>query len=438
MVTATETGPGIQDGIALTVTVLNGAAITVSGPTYQSSFTAGAAGSANAAAPAEVTLIPQGTGSLIYGAVNRINMASAWTPAAGTVFSQNVADTVNGASYGTFRSGTGTAPTLAASYPVYDISADAASLVTGSFTPSAGDILVVKVLTPGDTARPSGPPSGGGLAYTQQVWDDPSAWAYASIWTSSPVGSSPSAMTVTVPFTGSIEQHSMVVERWSGAQIATVPNTDDDRMTTAAATQISAQPSSAVSWCEVDYNAVDGSGRTYATTSATPAEDGYTYTAAVYTAYYATQMAAAGTIQNFGVTSPSVGVKDTALGIEILGVLSGGTTTAGTPVTVGATDGDGAGGAYGGVAAVEIPATGVLSQDLSTPSPVINFSDITVSTGRFCPPMGSLLVATVATAGGTGVSVTDDNGMLSWRELSRQASGMSGYAGVWGAVVVCG
>ena len=52
--------------------------------------------------------------------------------------------------------------------------------------------------------------------------------------------------------------------------------------------------------------------------------------------------------------------------------------------------------------------------------------------------MGSLLVAMVAAAEGTGVTVTDDNGMLIWMELTRWASGTSGYAGVWAAVVVCG
>ena len=44
-VTATQTGAGTHNGMALTVKVLDGAAITVSGPQYQSSFTPGAVGS---------------------------------------------------------------------------------------------------------------------------------------------------------------------------------------------------------------------------------------------------------------------------------------------------------------------------------------------------------------------------------------------------------
>lgn len=439
-VTATQTGAGTHNGMALTVKVLTGTNITVNGPQYQSVMNPGASGSANANAPASVTLTPQGTGSWMAGAVNRVNSATAWTPSTSTVFSQNIADAVNGATYGTFNYGsTVSTPVLAASYPVYDNNADAASLVTGSFTPAVGEVLVVKVTTPAVTVSwPSGLPSGGGLTFTQQV-TNPGGGSFSAtgIWTSSPVTVS-SAMTVTVPFAGSTQPHSMVVERWSGAVIAAMPVTckalsGSGNPTSSLVTQVT----SAVSWCSSDYSAINGSSRTYNTTSATPAEDGYVFNTPYYTAYYATQAASSAGSQTIGLTAPSSQIWNIC-GMEILAAETSGVTVAGIPVTIGASNGDGASGVYGGVAVAEFLASGTIAEDPSTPPPVNTTAATSVSTALFNPPMGSLLVAKVATAGGTGVQVTDSNGGLTWVELARWASGTSGYAGVWAAVVVTG
>jgi hypothetical protein len=124
--------------------------------------------------------------------------------------------------------------------------------------------------------------------------------------------------------------------------------------------------------------------------------------------------------------------------------LAGGTgsiayTTAGTPVTLGAGNGDGTSGANGGIAVLEIPsAGGPVTEDPTSPSPAWTAAGTSVTAARFCPPMGSLLVAMVAAAGGAGVTVSDDNGGLTWIQQAFWASGSSGYAGIWTAVVVCG
>ena len=441
-VTATQTGPGTHNGMALTVKVLTGASITVSGPRYDSHLNLGASGSANANAPASVTLTPQGTGSMVYGAVNRNNSATAWTPATGCVYGQNIADSTNGAAYGTFRAGSATAPTMTASYPVYDTNTDAASLVTGSFTPAAGDILVVKVAS--STAQlswPSAAPSGGGLTFTPQVSFLPPdlAWSGVGIWTSTPVGSSPSPMTVTVPFAGSTRPHGMVVERWAGAVIAATPVTCAARFGTGNPTAtLTTQVLSAVTWCNDDWNGTPGTSRAYNTTSATPSEDGYNLNAIYDTAYFAYQAASGAGVQTIGLTAP-VGQTWSIIGMEILAAGSGTTTTAGVPVTAGASNGDGASGADGGVATAEIMAGTSLAEDPSAPAPVSTTAATAVTTARFTPPMGSLLVAMAATAGtDVTVTVTDDNGELDWYELASWHSGTSGYAGVWAAVVVCG
>ena len=95
--------------------------------------------------------------------------------------------------------------------------------------------------------------------------------------------------------------------------------------------------------------------------------------------------------------------------------------------------------AASGAVAVEIPCNGTLAEHPSSPAPVTTTSATSVSTADFTPPMGSLLIAQVATAGtDVLVQMSDSLGDLAWVELVRYASGTSGYAGVWAAVVVCG
>ena len=239
VVTATQTGTGTHNGMALTVKVLNNALITITGPQYQSSFAVGAisakdigepgsgpgrcrpgrlrAGPTGGGGSATVTISPGYTGSWVYGAVNLTGAAVSWSPLTGTTFSENVADSTDSASYGTFR--------------------------------------------------------------------------------------------------------------------------------------------------------------------------------------------------------------------------STGTCTSGTPVTFGGTS---ALPGNGGVALAEIPPSGTLAEDASSPAAVATSSSTAVSTARFTPPMGALLVAMAATAGANiGLTVADDNGMLPWTQITHWAGG-AGYAGVWAAVVVCG
>ena len=84
----------------------------------------------------------------------------------------------------------------------------------------------------------------------------------------------------------------MVVERWSGAQLAATPVTVHVTGSGAPSTTLTTVGvNSIVSWCNGDWAAVNGSARTYSTTSGIPAEDGYTFTTGAYTAYYAYQLA---------------------------------------------------------------------------------------------------------------------------------------------------
>src|SRR6185437_9235423 len=72
-------------------------------------------------------------------------------------------------------------PTLAATYTAFQDSRNLSSLVTASFTPSAGDVLVVKAVN-GDGAATFGTPSGGGLTFTSRVNAGTSGFSRAQLW----------------------------------------------------------------------------------------------------------------------------------------------------------------------------------------------------------------------------------------------------------------
>ena len=195
-------------------------------------------------------------------------------------------------------------PTLVASYPVYQATPANTSLVSPAFTPAVGELLVIKGVTE-DTGHLLSTPTGGGLTYTLRVSQvGVASNVNAYIWTA-PVTASAS-MTVTVAETGNTGVYSMVVERWSGAQLAATPATVDTRGSGAPSTTLTTVgASSIVSWLNGDWAAIDGTSRAYRTTSAVPAEDGYTTTAGLYTAYYAYQVATAPGAQTFGLTAPT-------------------------------------------------------------------------------------------------------------------------------------
>jgi hypothetical protein len=206
------------------------------------------------------------------------------------------------------------AVTLAASYPVYDTSIDAVSLVTGSFTPVIGEIMVVKAQST-DVLATFGTPSGGGFTFTQRVQNSTSSYCRVAIWTA-PVTANAS-MTVTLTQTGN-EEHSMIVERWSNAQLAGTPAVGDTLGTTPmTGTITTAAAGSVVTWAIGDWNGVSGASRTYNTSSATPAEDGYSSVGGNYTAYYAYQTAATAASQNYGMATPNTGTKFKAAAVEI-------------------------------------------------------------------------------------------------------------------------
>lgn len=220
---------------------------------------------------------------------------------------------------------TGGFPTLAATYPAFQDSRNLYSLVTASFTPTAGDVLIVKAVN-GDGAATFGTPSGGGLTWTSRVNIGPAGTARVALWTAT-VGGSPTSMTVSVPVSNFIYvPHGMVVERWANAALAGSPavasNSGSGTAPSATCTTVAAN--SVVSWVSSDRTAGTGT-RTYRS-SAT--EEQYHVVSPWYTGYWAWQTAAAAGAQTCGLTAPASQTWELA-GVEVQALNAGALTDGG-------------------------------------------------------------------------------------------------------------
>lgn len=205
------------------------------------------------------------------------------------------------------------AVTLDASTPaaVYQDANNTTSCVTASFTPPSGSIVVAKTYC-ADGSTTSATPTG--LTFTQ--------WATVGttntstrvvIYTATGGGSS---VTVTATFAGSVSYHGLVVEVWTGAQLAATPATHvllaagsapSDSITTVAANSV-------VSWACGDWTGVDGtSTRAYRSSAS---ESNFHWATGAYTVYSAYQVAASTGAQTYGLTAPT-GQSPSVASIEI-------------------------------------------------------------------------------------------------------------------------
>ena len=131
---------------------------------------------------------------------------------------------------------------------------DTSTLSTPAFTPSNGELIVVKATT-WDTGTPSGTPSGGSLTYTQKATAAPGGFnGYATIFTA-PVSGSPGSMTITLSAPAGSCYHAMVVERWTNAQVAASPATSSPLVgvhSQPSATLTTTAGNSIITWAMVD------------------------------------------------------------------------------------------------------------------------------------------------------------------------------------------
>lgn len=157
-------------------------------------------------------------------------------------------------------------PTLLASYVVHSASADMSDLVTPTFTPSAGEVLVVKSAT-WDRGTPLGAVSGGGQAYTVRLTAAPPSgfFGWAQVVTAT-VSGAPGPMAVTIAGSATNSRHSMVVERWGNGRLAATPAVNSvisGSLTLPSAGITTTADGSVVSWVSADVASVDPATRAY-------------------------------------------------------------------------------------------------------------------------------------------------------------------------------
>jgi hypothetical protein len=210
-------------------------------------------------------------------------------------------------------------PTLVNSYFVQSSTGgDSSTLSTTAFTPSDGEVIVVKAAT-WDTGTPAGTPSGGGQTYTRRSTAAPGGFAgYCTIFTAV-VSGTPGSMSVTLSAPAGSCYHSMTVERWSGAQVAGSPATNATINGVGSAPSVTVTTTadnSIVTWANVDENSSDTAGRAYLSGATEDGlADGHSTFSSVH--YFAYQTAAAAGSQTVGMSTPS-NQSWTITGIEIL------------------------------------------------------------------------------------------------------------------------
>lgn len=189
-------------------------------------------------------------------------------------------------------------------------------LTTPSFTPANGELLVVKAVVSDPTVT-MGAPTGGSQTYTSQLSVTPGGFKpNVQIWTAI-VSGSPGSMTVSSTPTGSA-YHSLLVERWVGAQLGVTPavGSFNDATGAANASLTSVGHGSVVTWAAGDLQSLDPATRAYlASATENGLNDGHLAADGVH--YYAWQNAASPGTQSFGLSLPT-GMKYTIGGLEIL------------------------------------------------------------------------------------------------------------------------
>jgi hypothetical protein len=220
----------------------------------------------------------------------------------------------------------GAFPSLVTSYYAEQDSWTGANLVTPSFTPAAGEVLVVKAIASDSVASFPSAPSGGGLTWTSRVNSGVSGFCRVQIWTAT-VGGGGTPMTVTLPAPNAVfwgVPSAMTVERWAGAVLAGSPAVGSNTGSSTApnVTVTTAAALSVVSYVNSDHNALAAGTRTYRTASA---EENYNFDSSQYTGEWAYQQAASSGAQAVGMTAPA-SQQWACAGIEIQAAVTGGLT----------------------------------------------------------------------------------------------------------------
>jgi hypothetical protein len=188
---------------------------------------------------------------------------------------------------------------------------NASTLTSAAFTPSAGDVLVVKTGTWWNATSPGTPSDTSGQTWTRRAQETGGTNnGPVEIWTAvvgeAGAPSSPGSITVSITPAAS-SHHTLLVERWTGAQLAAAPANGNTRASSSGAASCSittAADDSVVTWVLYDGNSTDPATRAYRSSATEEAlSDQHVGANGVF--YFAYQAAPTAGSQTFGLTAPN-------------------------------------------------------------------------------------------------------------------------------------
>lgn len=195
-----------------------------------------------------------------------------------------------------------TRPALVISYLVVQNANNTTTTTTPSFTPNAGEVIVVKAFDADYNSPNVASVVGGSLTYATKIHYQATSKAEAWVFVAEVGASSPGAMTVSASWAGTTGRHGIIVERWDSGLVKGVPK-QGSPVTGSGAPSATITPDSAnsiLTWLDVDWNATSGTA-TYRS-SATQTQTSSMTTVRVYAAY---QNSTGTGAQTVGLSAPS-------------------------------------------------------------------------------------------------------------------------------------
>lgn len=417
-VTATQTGGSTKNGTGLYVEVVTGAAKTQNGATATNDTTI---------TTPQLSITPNASGSWVYAALSNRAAATAYTANASTTLDMNLTDATNTVTYGAGR----TTATTTAATPV-TVGASAPTETAGTLGIALAEILNAtgKTLAK-DASTPAAVDNTAGLGVTTGWFIPPAGSLLVATVSTDWAGAG--AVQITMSDTWGLQWTKLAQSSTTGTTAVYIARMPGIEAFTITATQTGSTAVGTAGSCIVVTG--QASSPIGATTSIASTTSSLAITPTGTGSYvYGSILGLIGTYTLNG--STSLKQDHPGQGLEYLSIRSTATTTASTPVTLGASA-QTANGISESLLEILAGPNG-LHEDASTPA-AFSSTTITVTSAAFAPPPGSILVVMLQTNGAAGTvnaTITDNSGLgLTWTEQIALHTAGTGYSGVWTAVV---
>jgi len=192
-----------------------------------------------------------------------------------------------------------------------NINGDTTALTASLTSVSVNDVVIVMAQT-WDAGTAAGTPSGGSQTYTRQITCAPGGFAgYATIFSATMAAGVASSFTLTLSAPAASSAHQLTVHRYTGAQLAATPATNQasyggSGSSVPSSTITLAGANSAISWCTNDASTTSPSTDAYISPAPSTPDllvDGSTGADGIFR--YTHQFATSSGSTSYGMTAPT-------------------------------------------------------------------------------------------------------------------------------------